>query len=82
MTTFIHLIRLKRIESEIQHKIYRVDRTKPSSTMNTMTDLFLTRLYAWKDAIPPESTQMSSMDPRSRDANVYCSYDSYVSDAL
>lgn len=82
MSTFIHLVRLKRIESEIQHKIYRVDHAKSSSMINAITDGFLERLYAWKDAIPPESTQVDSTNPISLKDNVYRSYDSYVSQAL
>lgn len=81
MSTFIHLVRLKRIESEIQHKIYRVDRAKSSSMINTITDSFLERLYAWKDVIPQESTQVDSTNPISLKDNVYRSYDSYVSRA-
>lgn len=45
-------MRLKRIESKIQHIIYRVDRrAKPSPDI--IQD-FLDQLSAWKQAIPPE----------------------------
>ncbi|EXJ82048.1 hypothetical protein A1O1_08117 [Capronia coronata CBS 617.96] len=64
MSTIIHLLRLKKIESEIQHEIYRVDRTKPSSAIHAITDAFLEKLYAWKDAIPAQSIQLDSGEPR------------------
>lgn len=53
MTSFIHRTRLKRIESEIQHIIYRVDFTGkvPDATLND----FLDRLSHWKDTIPFEA---------------------------
>lgn len=46
MTTIIHLFRLKRIESEIQHEIYRVDRSKSTKDVCATTDAFLERLHA------------------------------------
>ncbi|ETN38231.1 uncharacterized protein HMPREF1541_06262 [Cyphellophora europaea CBS 101466] len=79
MTTFIHLVRLKIIESEIQHKIYRVDRLKSSASTCRTTDGFLERLYAWRDAIPPESSKSSPLDSApADDGDVYRGYDSYM----
>lgn len=78
MTTVIHLLRLKILESEIQHKIYRVDRLKSSASTCRTTDGFIERLYAWRDAIPPESTGSPLLDSASVDGNDYRGYDSYV----
>ncbi|KAI1082921.1 fungal-specific transcription factor domain-containing protein [Whalleya microplaca] len=53
LTSFIHRTRLKKIESEIQHTVYRVDR--PNKVSEAIIDLFLEQLHAWKDAIPYDS---------------------------
>jgi hypothetical protein len=53
LTSFIHRLRLKRIESEIQHIIYRVDRA--DKVNESAIGEFLERLDAWKDAIPFEA---------------------------
>lgn len=50
MTSFVHRLRLKRIESEIQHTVYRVDQS--GKTPDAIIHSFLDRLDAWKDAIP------------------------------
>ncbi|CAJ2501292.1 Uu.00g041450.m01.CDS01 [Anthostomella pinea] len=50
LTSFIHRTRLKLIESEIQHVIYRVDR--PNKVPDTTINMFIDRLSAWQDAIP------------------------------
>ncbi|KAI2618408.1 fungal-specific transcription factor domain-containing protein [Hypoxylon sp. NC1633] len=52
LTSFIHRTRLKQIESEIQHDVYRVDR--PNDVSDATISSFLDRLNAWKDAIPYE----------------------------
>ena len=54
LTSFIHRTRLKRIESEIQHTVYRVD--KPGPIADTTIDAFLDTLHSWKDAIPYDAT--------------------------
>lgn len=53
LTPFIHRLRLKRIESEIQHTVYRVDQVDevPESTIMS----FLSRLEQWKSSIPPSA---------------------------
>ncbi|RDW63907.1 hypothetical protein BP5796_10409 [Coleophoma crateriformis] len=72
LTYFIHLVRLKRIESEIQTTIYRVDRAPDTATSNRATDKFLERLAAWKDAIPPEKGNLDSSSSRpAYSADVY-----------
>ncbi|RDW58435.1 hypothetical protein BP5796_12365 [Coleophoma crateriformis] len=53
LTCFLHSVRLKRIESRIQHKIYRVDVL--SNNLALKTEKFLDILAAWKSAIPPHS---------------------------
>ncbi|KAI1773936.1 fungal-specific transcription factor domain-containing protein [Hypoxylon cercidicola] len=53
LTSFIHRTRLKQIESEIQHDVYRVDR--PNDASDATINSFLDRLNAWKDAIPYET---------------------------
>ncbi|KAI0117437.1 fungal-specific transcription factor domain-containing protein [Daldinia grandis] len=54
LTSFIHRTRLKRIESEIQHDIYRVDR--PSDVSDDTINAFLDKLNEWKAAIPFDTT--------------------------
>jgi hypothetical protein len=54
MTSFIHHLRLKQIESDIQHEIYRVDR--PAWISDAVIQQYLDRLNAWKDAIPLGAT--------------------------
>ncbi|ORY66068.1 fungal-specific transcription factor domain-containing protein [Pseudomassariella vexata] len=53
LTSFIHRLRLKRIESEIQHVVYRVD--QPSKIPDVIVNAFLDRLDNWKNAIPLEA---------------------------
>ncbi|KAI2614671.1 fungal-specific transcription factor domain-containing protein [Hypoxylon fragiforme] len=53
LTSFIHRVRLKQIESEIQHDVYRVD--QPKEVSKTIINSFIDRLHAWKDAIPHEA---------------------------
>lgn len=79
MSTFIHLLRLKIIESDIQHNIYRVDLPSASKLIHQSTDTFLERLYAWRDAIPPQSKQWGPADRHKFRGDEYMSYDSFVS---
>lgn len=50
LSSFIHITRLRRIESSIQQKIYCVDR--PASYTDDDIESFLTGLQAWRDRIP------------------------------
>ncbi|OTB07662.1 hypothetical protein M426DRAFT_242186 [Hypoxylon sp. CI-4A] len=50
LTSFIHRTRLKQIESEIQHDVYRVDR--PGDVSDAIINGFIDRLNGWKDVIP------------------------------
>jgi hypothetical protein len=47
------MLRLKKIESRIQRKIFRVDRLVPNLAHET--ELLLNGVIAWKDMIPPQS---------------------------
>ncbi|KAH9897468.1 fungal-specific transcription factor domain-containing protein [Xylariomycetidae sp. FL2044] len=53
LTSFVHRTRLKQIESEIQHTVYRVDRREviPDAVIND----FLQRLHTWMHHIPLEA---------------------------
>lgn len=50
LTSFVHRVRLKRIESQIQHLIYRVDR--PLKVPDNIIQSFLAQLTTWKDTLP------------------------------
>lgn len=50
LSSFIHIIRLRRIESSIQQSIYRVDRTTGATI--AQFEGFLARLDDWKKQIP------------------------------
>ncbi|RDI80870.1 hypothetical protein Vi05172_g9047 [Venturia inaequalis] len=58
LTPFIHFMRLRRIESKIEHITYRVDRR--SETTPAVIQGFLNELTAWKDAIPLEYHNQSN----------------------
>lgn len=53
MTCYLHLIRLKKLESEIQHDIYRVDSSNTQASVYQATDRYLERLYAVRSPIFP-----------------------------
>lgn len=52
LTLFIHMLRLKRIVSEIQHTIYRVDKAvvAPDDAINA----FIHHLQDWRRQIPDD----------------------------
>jgi hypothetical protein len=52
LTPFIHFMRLRKIESKIEHVVYRVDTQTPTTPQ--IIQEFLDQLSAWKRAIPPE----------------------------
>jgi hypothetical protein len=80
MTTFIHLLRLKRIEADIQHKIYRVDKAQSAEWLYKTTDAFLEKMIAWRDAIPPEAiiAPPDAADRHSFRGDEYRRYDNYL----
>lgn len=57
LTSFIHRLRLKRLESEIQHAVYRVD--QPKKISDAIINAFLERLNSWKEAIPYEANNFA-----------------------
>jgi hypothetical protein len=52
LTPFIHFLRLRMIESKIEHVIYRLNRKSQANP--TVIQTFIDQLAAWKDAIPLE----------------------------
>jgi hypothetical protein len=52
LTPFIHFLRLRMIESKIEHVMYRRNRRGPADP--ALIQNFIDRLAAWKDAIPIE----------------------------
>lgn len=63
LTPFIHRTRLKRIESEIQHTVYRVDQVCEVS--DAMITAYLGRLEQWRSEIPssPHSQLQEGTQP-------------------
>jgi hypothetical protein len=61
LSLFIHITRLRRIESNIQQSVYRVDRS--SSLPAQVIDCFIAELSKWKDQIPKETTQDTEVSP-------------------
>ncbi|KAK5265338.1 hypothetical protein LTR96_009240 [Exophiala xenobiotica] len=53
LTFFIHTLRMKRISSEVQHEIYRVDRNV--NTSHAVIDGFIAQLDSWKARSPIQS---------------------------
>jgi hypothetical protein len=50
LTAFLHILRLRRIESSIQQTIYRVDQS--TNVTDTEIKFYLDRLENWKNLIP------------------------------
>lgn len=78
MTCYIHLLRLRRIDSDIQHTLYRVDCPNSAKNAYKTTDMFLEKLIAWKDAIPQQSTHWDPTNRHNFRGDEYQSYASYV----
>ncbi|KAF3016104.1 hypothetical protein E8E14_002041 [Neopestalotiopsis sp. 37M] len=57
LTSFIHRLRLKRLESEIQHVVYRVD--QPTKVSDAHVTYFMDRLNSWKQNIPFEANNFA-----------------------
>lgn len=72
LTSFLHITRLRQIESDIQQTIYRVDQT--ASIDDSVVDRFLDRLAQWKAGIPNDTLKVRDV------ADVpFDGYDYYVS---
>lgn len=52
LTPFIHFLRLRMIESKIEHVIYRLNRKTQANP--ALIQNFIEQLSAWKNAIPIE----------------------------
>ncbi len=73
LSTFIHLTKLRIIESNIQQNIYRVDRD--SEVSDAEIDGFLEQLDAWKRAIPRQDDGLRDLDASSNDDERYVRLD-------
>lgn len=71
LSSFIQIVRIRRIESDIQQSIYRVDET-PETSDHTV-DAFLERLDHWKSLIPLDARKM-----KDREAVPFDGYDVYM----
>ncbi|KAH9885724.1 fungal-specific transcription factor domain-containing protein [Xylariomycetidae sp. FL2044] len=56
MTGFIYLCRLRRIESEIQQSIYRVDEASPAA--ESEVERFIQKLEDWKALMPKDASHL------------------------
>jgi hypothetical protein len=72
MTSFIMIVQLRRLESDIQQTIYRVDKDDPSH--DAIIDEFLLQLEVWKSRIPSDATRL-----RDRGDLPFDGYDYYAS---
>jgi len=71
LTAFLHILRLRRIESSIQQSIYRVD--ERIDVTDTEIDEYLCRLENWKSMIPLDAKAQYD-----RDSIAFDGYDYYV----
>ncbi|KAF2494129.1 hypothetical protein BU16DRAFT_619297 [Lophium mytilinum] len=71
MSLWIHVLRIRRIESQIQQTIYRVDQTEPAH--DSVIDDFITQLTHWKNMIPQDTRRMTDSDGKAFDG-----YDHYM----
>ena len=60
MSAFIHIIKLRQIESAIQQTVYRVD--KPTELPDTKIDYFISRLNEWRSTIPAHNQPLADSD--------------------
>ena len=60
LSYFIHFVKLKRIASDIQHTVYRVD--NPIDFSEPITGRLLDRLEGWKSEIPAERLSQAKQD--------------------
>jgi hypothetical protein len=57
LTAFLHILRLRRIESSIQQTIYRVDQS--TNVTDVEIDYYLEKLENWKKFIPLDAKKQS-----------------------
>ncbi len=60
LTHFVHIIRLKRLQSAIQHHIYRVDQEDDPSQV--LINQYLTQLSDWKAQLPLSPVSSGAVD--------------------
>ena len=72
LTSFILIVRLRQIESDIQQTIYRVDQSM--AIQDSVVDDFLMRLEEWKSLIPQDTRRFKDVGDQPFDG-----YDFYVS---
>lgn len=71
MSSFLHVVRLRKIESKIQQTVYRVDQT--TGVPDAVIDGFLDELSTWKSLIPLDTRKKTDLEARAFDG-----YDYYV----
>jgi hypothetical protein len=77
LSCFLHICRLRRIESQIQQSIYRVD--EPSRAVEAEVESFIQQLEDWKEKIPRDARQHVADKPSTRtDTVVIDGYGYYV----
>lgn len=69
LVPFVHICRLRIVESRIQQTVYRVDRALDAPTMTAEIEANLRLLEVWKSTIPKEDSQGTS-SLHSRDSYV------------
>ncbi|KAF2808285.1 uncharacterized protein BDZ99DRAFT_572170 [Mytilinidion resinicola] len=67
----IHVLRIRRIESQIEQTIYRVDHTE--AVQDSVIDGFISQLTHWKDMISQDARRMTDSDGKAFDG-----YDHYM----
>lgn len=77
MSSFLHVARLRKIESKIQQTVYRVDQTTPVS--DAVIDGFLDELMTWKSLIPLDTRKKTDLEARAFDGYDYYVCSHYVS---
>jgi hypothetical protein len=71
LTAFLHILRLRRIESSIQQTIYRVDQS--INVADAEVDHYLEQLEKWKSLIPLDAKKQCD-----RESVAFDGYDYYV----
>ncbi|RDW82656.1 hypothetical protein BP6252_03768 [Coleophoma cylindrospora] len=79
LSCFIHTIRLRQIESNIQQSVYRVD--KSTSLPIAVIDRFLAELAHWRDNIPVPDDKFT-VDPSTKSYEGYDYYMTYYNKCL
>ncbi|KAK2759365.1 hypothetical protein FQN54_002843 [Arachnomyces sp. PD_36] len=69
MSSFLHIVRLRKIESKIQQTVYRVDST--TGVSDAIIDGFLDELSTWKSLIPLDTRKKTDLEARAFDGYDY-----------